>query len=265
MPIYKVSTAREKYELIAKKSSDIHQLTGRHSADQTAVRVKAVIQNLSSIHLESKSLFIDVGCGDGSFLAEIAPQFDESIGILPSYEERLRVSEVLGLRDDIRIELGTTEDLSSSDIRNKPDLILCNSVLHGVGFHLKRVERSIHNFSNHQKPGQFLYIGEMPSNNELENRNYGLSFKKYIFWCIKNGFYGRLCSNIFLYVKALLTDYIYVIQETNMFFCEPNRFNLILRKNGYELVAAYDSYSNEPLEFDNLPPTGRVDYISKRV
>ena len=265
MPIYKVSTAREKYKTIAKKSSNIYQLTGRRSANETAARVKMVIENLNSIDIKSKNLFIDVGCGDGSFLEKIAPNFKCSIGILPSSEECLRVSEALGSDEKIRIELGTTEDLTNSNLPTKADLILCNSVLHGVGFRLENVENSFNNFSNYQKSGQILYIGEMPVNNEMEDRNYDLSFKKYILWCIKNKMYTRLFYNLSLYLKACFTDYIYIIQGTNMFYCLPNRFNDIGSKNGYKLVAVHNSFTNESVKLDNIPAIGRFDYIFKRI
>lgn len=261
MPVYKVLTARQKYKTIAKKTKNLHQLTGRQSREDTAARINFVIANLHTLDMKSNSLFVDVGCGDGSFLKKIGTKFNESVGILPSPEECFRVNSTLNPNDGIRIELGTTEDLTTSNLGSNPDLILCNSVLHGVGFELKSVKNSFQNFASYQKPGQILYIGEMPINNEMENRSYGLSFKEYMLWCIKTNSYRRLISNIFLYIRACFSDYIYIIQETNMFFCPPHEFEALGNEYGYHLTAVYNSSTNEPLNSYNMPTVGRFDYI----
>jgi 2-polyprenyl-3-methyl-5-hydroxy-6-metoxy-1,4-benzoquinol methylase len=192
--VIRVPNSTEKYKQLAKFSADIHQLTGRRDRASTDRRIEVVIRQLG--HKINDNLIFDIGCGDANFAKAFALSAKKVVGILPTEEECERVlpaAESTG----VKIMQGRTDSISAAILRfGCPDLIFCNSVLHGVGFDASAVEASIAHFSNNQKRNGLLYVGEIPQTDKLVGRNYGLSFKKYIWWCISKGRYRSAMINL---------------------------------------------------------------------
>jgi 2-polyprenyl-3-methyl-5-hydroxy-6-metoxy-1,4-benzoquinol methylase len=138
MTIYKTNNLVETYRAKA-SSKDINELTGRTGRPDLTSFVTS--QMVSKIDITQNANIIDIGCGNGLFLQEIAEKGLDSykgrlIGLLPTKEEVSRVRDHL-LNDPktknklISIELGLAEKTNLPD--SFADIVVCNSVLHGAG------------------------------------------------------------------------------------------------------------------------------------
>ena len=217
-------------------------------------------------HNINDKLIFDTGCGDGSFAKAFALSAKKVVGILPTEEECERVSATVE-STGVEIVQGRTDSINTVIFRlGYPDLIFCNSVLHGVGFDASAVEASIAHFSNNQKKNGLLYVGEIPQTDELASRNYGLSFKKYIWWCISRARYRSAMANLWQFFRALLTNHVYIIQEQNMFHASPALIEKLGLKYGYQLLEVCHSDSGQQVSSptDPFPSHGRLDYLFKK-
>jgi len=188
------------------------------------------------------------------------------VGILPTEEECERVSATAELTG-IEIVQGRTDSINTAILRfGYPDLIYCNSVLHGLGFDASAVKASFAHFSNNQKKNGLLYVREIPQTDEMVGRNYGLSFKKYIWWCISKARYRSAMANLWQFFRALLTNHVYVIQEQNMFHASPALIEKLGLKYGYQLLAVChgDSGQQVPSPIDLFLGHGRPDCLFKK-
>jgi len=217
MPIKKVKNSTEKYREIAKSGDDPHTLTGRGSnKDLTVQRVQFVSNNVRLLNTKFNCI-LDVGCGNGAFLDELRHLGAKCIGILPSTEECQIVSQLL-THDNVTIERGISNNLPCEG--DSIDLLLCNSVLHGIGFDQNLVRNSLREFHRVLRKGAILYIGEIPELNEMDGRNYGTSFILYCLWVLKNRGVITMLRQVRDYIHCALTNRIYTIQPTNMFFLQ---------------------------------------------
>jgi len=120
----------------------------------------AVVTRQSGHHTNDNLIF-DIGCGDASFAKAFALSAKKVVGILPTEEECERVSATAELTG-IEIVQGRTDSINTAILRfGYPDLIYCNSVLHGLGFDASAVKASFAHFSNNQKKNVLLYVGEI--------------------------------------------------------------------------------------------------------
>jgi len=262
MTIIKVNNSTEKYEEIAKNLKYRNELTGRGlDVELTKLRAKNIRKNIKELKLHLHT-FVDVGCGDGSFLVEINDLFDHLVGILPTSSE---VSVVRNLLDDDSVSIEIKEGLTTRipEGNRSIDFILCNSVLHGVGFNSKLVDESLREFKRVLKPEGMLYIGEIPEMNELGGRNYGTSIIKYLIWSIRNRGFRHFLGQTLSLFRSALSNQNYILQPTNMFFENNNDFRERLSKNGFEVIQVFESISNIRLERDFEIKMRRLDYLCK--
>jgi len=262
MPVIKANNSTEKYQYIAQYLSHRNELTGRGGdIELTKLRAKYVRSNIMDLNLNLQKV-VDVGCGDASFLIEINDIFEHSIGILPTASEVAAVNRILKHENlSIEIKEGLTTQIPEED--RSIDLIICNSVLHGVGFNPELVDRSFLEFKRVLKTDGILYIGEIPETNELSGRNYGTSITKYMVWTIRNrglkAFWGQTVSLL----RSFLTHSLYILQPTNMFYENNTEFRERLTRNGFEVIQVYESKLNEKIEIESEIKARRLDYICR--
>jgi ubiquinone/menaquinone biosynthesis C-methylase UbiE len=264
MSIIKVNNSTEKYEQIAKNLRYRNELTGRgNDHDLTKLRSKNICTNIKNLNLRLQT-FVDVGCGDGSFLVETKVLFDSSIGILPTYSEVVVVSNLMDAElSHIEIKQGLTTKIPEGE--RSIDFLLCNSVLHGVGFNSKLVDESLCEFKRVLKPEGFLYVGEIPELNELGDRNYGTSITKYLIWSLKNRGLRHFVRQTVSLLTSLFSNQNYIIQPTNMFFENKKVFRDRLSKHGFEVIKVFESNSNNHVESDTEIKMRRLDYMCKNI
>lgn len=262
MPIYKVSSSREKYRKLAIQG-DLSRLSGRDKPLETKRRALLIKDNLSRLNVKKNSLVLDMGCGDGTLLRELSSRFGICVGAVPSEEEKNLLARAFCDWENILFLRGKSEEPLSELPGQTADLIVCNSVLHGNGFDASSVAKSLGAFSVMQEKGQVLYLGEIPVRNEFEGRDYGLSFRRYLVWCLKTGRLWRLTQNFFMYLHSSITENVYIIQGTSGFHSVPDDFIPLVESFGYQYVSAHDSASNDLLTAGDTKKENidRVDYI----
>ena len=185
--------------------------------------MKYIFKNITKFR-KTFDLIIDVGCGDGNLLKKFSKISSRCSGILPSKEEKEVVENIVKPFSNIKITYGLSTKTNLND--NSADLIVCNSVLHGIGFKKEIVENSIKEFYKKIKKGGILYIGEIPDKNEMEGRNYGTSFFKYIIWAIKN-------RGLFFVVEQI-KEYLYCLFSRKVI--QSNLLTNIIVQNHYLLI-----------------------------
>ena len=114
MPIIKVKNSTEKYKQIATNLTHRNELSGRNSnIFETKKRVDFVKQNILNLGIKF-STFVDVGCGDGSFLEEFSLFIKNNIGIVPTQEEITAVTKIL---DDNKLKLTGNNKINTYSIK----------------------------------------------------------------------------------------------------------------------------------------------------
>lgn len=259
MPIIKIRSSQEKYRSIAKNHIDPHQLNGRgDNKKYTEMRMNYILKNITNFRKTYDNV-IDIGCGDGNLLKKFSKIAKSCIGILPSLEEKKIVEKLVKPFSNIKIIHGLSNKTSVID--NSADLVICNSVLHGIGFNKSIVEESLKEFYKKIKKGGILYVGEIPNKNEMEGRNYGISFFKYLIWATKNRGLFFAFEQLKEYFFCLFSKKGYTIQPPEQYYCSKSLFVDLLEKNNYKVVAIYDFMSNEEKTHARIDLKTRLDYL----
>jgi ubiquinone/menaquinone biosynthesis C-methylase UbiE len=260
MPIKKVINSIEKYREIAKSLTDRHMLTGRGSDKEfTSNRISYIKKNISQM-ADSFDNMLDVGCGDGSFMESLIQLGNNFVGVLPTQEETEVVKRLLKNSKNITVIQGLSTNLPFKD--KSKQFILCNSVLHSVGFNDDLVKKSLYEFYRILTDDGILYVGEIPELNEMEGRDYGTSFYKYLIWVLKNRGILFFFNQLLEYFTCLFSKKIYTLQPTNMYFCSNIEFKDLLNKIGFKVRKIYDSENNNTIFSDDKSiKDRRLDYV----
>ena len=88
-----------------------------------------------------------------------------------------------------------------------------------MGFNDEQVKKSLYEFYRVLSDDGILYLGEMPEMNEMEGRDYGTSFCKYLKWVLKNRGISEFFNELKRYLKCLFPKRNLYVQPTNMYFC----------------------------------------------
>lgn len=266
MTIYKTKNLIETYR-VKSKCKNINELSGRTGRpDLTHFVVSQIILNLPMLNKDD--VIVDVGCGDGCLLVDLAKNgFSKVFGILPTVEEIHRVKGHLiknyfQVKDVISISLGLSENTELPP--NFSNYVICNSVLHNLGKTLKNVELSINEFYRISKKGGIIFIGEIPDMDELKGRNYGDSIFGWLFWVLRNRGIFEFLSRIKQTYLAIVTDEPLILTPKEMFYMAPDKFITLLESHGFKILKWY-----KHLEIDKdgniyCNPT-RWNYIAMKI
>ena len=260
MPIKKVINSTEKYREIAKSLVDRHMLTGRGSNKKlTLNRISYIKKNLSQLKISAENM-VDIGCGDGSFMEHLIKFGNNFVGILPTQEEVEVVQKLIKKYDNIFVMEGLSTELPFED--ESKQFLLCNSVLHSVGFNDEQVKKSLQEFYRVLSNDGILYVGEIPELDEMQGRNYGTSFYKYLIWVIRNRGISEFFNQLVHYLKCFFSKEIYTLQPTNMYFCPKLEFTQLLHQFGFEVKKICVSTNNKTIPLDDTSiKRRRLDYI----
>jgi ubiquinone/menaquinone biosynthesis C-methylase UbiE len=100
---------------------------------------------------------LDVGCGDGSFLALVAPLVSEPVGIAPTTDEVERLREY-HRESRIRFDVGTADRLPIAD--GTVDVVVCNGVFLCLSS-VAEADAAVREIRRTLKPGGVAWIGEV--------------------------------------------------------------------------------------------------------
>ena len=261
MPILKVPNSTEKYRQIAIRLKTPNELSGRGlNRALTELRADFICDNIMKFS-PSCCLLLDIGCGDGSFLVNFSLFFSSLIGILPTKEEVRVVKSLLRNYQKIKIMKGFSVDIPLADCT--VDVLICNSVLHGVGFDSESVDQSLKEFRRVLKHNGILYIGEIPELNEFSGRNYGTSIIKFLIYYLKCRGFHEFIEQVKSLAKAFFTSTPYIIQPTKMFYETRALFASRLEKHGFDVNSVFETKTNRSVSMEEKSQDIRLDYLCK--
>jgi SAM-dependent methyltransferase len=227
MPIIRVSDHVEAYRIRA-LAPDLHQMAGRDHKEALTQFVNSEI--LHAMDLEAADVFLDVGCGDGCLIRQVAG-VSQRIGIVPTKEERDRLTAMLP-NVDLYVGLAQKLPLGSGTATK----IVCNSVLllmkseHDVVEALREIARVA-------KPGAMIWIGEIPTIDEFaQYKMYcGTSIAGLLWYLLKNHgvrtFLG-MCRKL---IRSTLGREALVLNSARLYNSSPDHFIALAEGCGLRL------------------------------
>lgn len=296
MSIRKAASGIDVYRFRA-DAKNVNWLTGR---GDNASGTDHVAQSIVDLFvLASGTVFVDVGCGDGTTLRKAAiqgvdPISGRLIGILPSLEECVRVRNHLA--ESFENEISTIQILNANmeDTKlasNSVDILVVNSVLHLAGNTSGMVERALAEFHrilksapaaressdssrgivpiNSMPQGSpvegsgWLFIGEMPYEDELLNKNYGDSILHWLFYLLREKGVRALMGGAVEVLWGLLSKNHFIIAPKQMFYMNQVDFCGLLRDKGFEVIYHWD-YFEMQADGVSKKPTSRVNYLARK-
>lgn len=256
MPIVKVPSRIEEYRARA-ASSDINEMTGRTGrADLTAFRAATIV---SQLNISAGDVLVDIGCGDGSILrkAMITARDARLIGVLPTMNECDRLRAYLG-DDRIAIKLGFAEALGL------PGCMATHVVCNGVFLLLPDVLPAFREIARVTKPGATVFIGEVPTVNEMADGAYGDSIAAWLYFVLRKRGLGAAATALHRVARSALTAEPFIIVPKVHFYAEPDAFIATAMQCG---LAEIKHFATPLIDTDGraiASPT-RVDYLFRRL
>src|SRR5688572_12948737 len=103
MPIRRVDNFIDAYRERA-GAADVHQMSGR--GVHTAITAHVNQEIASRLGFGAGDTVVDVGCGDGSLLVQLAGTIERGIGVVPTPEEAERLRREHGSRRTLEFRVG---------------------------------------------------------------------------------------------------------------------------------------------------------------
>lgn len=221
------------------QASDINELSGRTGRPDLTTFVSANI--VQKLKLSEHDSLVDIGCGDGSALAEaskyISPWSGRLVGLLPTDDEVIRVREHLITKAPfVNIARGRTTD---TGLPNEfADKVISNGVFL-ILVEESVVDASLREIARICKPGATIFIGELPDTNELSGKTYDDSITLWLYWVLVNQGVRAFLHRLAQVIKCLLTTEPFIISPKTMFWMEPSSFRKKLESHGFNLLECY--------------------------
>jgi hypothetical protein len=173
------------------------------------------------LNIGSSDVVIDIGCGDGTLLKQAAKFLKHGVGVLPTDEEVDRVRLGMnGYHTNIEIVRGTVQSTSlQTGLGTK---IVCNGVI--LLLDKNKVEPALKEIARISCHGALIYIGEVPSKNEFENRSYGDSTIKWLIWVIRNQGIRVFLKRLLQVGRSIMTKEPFIIAPKAHFYSRPEAF-----------------------------------------
>lgn len=215
------------------KSTDLNELSGRTGRpDVTQYVAKKILED---IDLRPGMRLVDIGCGDASLLKEAAQQFGhqvELIGIVPTQEEADKlIAHLAGLGqiyEHIQILKGDHEHLPLTD--SQAQRVVANGTLILIP-QIERIECALAEMARIADKGALIYVGEIPKNDELADRDYDDSVSLWLLWTLRKqgirAFWLRLKQTL----RALISQEPFVIAPKKTFFSSDQDFVRLLSQH----------------------------------
>ena len=158
MPILRINDNVEFCRYLA-TSPDIHVMSGR--GDDLKGTEYANTGVLEKLGLAADDTLLDIGCGDGCLLRMAEGRVSERVGIVPTAEERSKLKIVF---PDVQFLVGMVQRLPLDSASFSK--VVCNGVLLLLNGDDAAIS-ALKEIARVAKPGARLWLGEIPSANEL--------------------------------------------------------------------------------------------------
>ena len=230
MPIIKADNFLDAYRQHA-ASDDIHRLSGRTIPKLTAFVNTAIAETLD---IRPGEKLVDIGCGDGSLLAQLVKNGVDCVGIAPTQEEVDRLRAQYAGIDGLTFERGLAQDVGLSD--QVADVVICNGVLILLDS-WKDGRRALREMYRIVRPGGRVWVGEVPHVDEMASRAaaYGDSIGRWLLFVLRNSgtraFLGALQSVL----KSALGKETFVVQPKRSLWIAPEDFCFLAEDLGFSV------------------------------
>ena len=254
MPIIKCKTYIDVYRCKA-SSKDLNELSGRPGRlDLTNFVNQQIIKKMN---IGNADVVIDIGCGDGTLLKLSAEFIKRGFGILPTDEEVYRVrSEMNGHYTNIDIIKGSARSAPlASGLATK---IVCNGVI--LLLNKSEVGQALREIVRTSRPGALVWIGEIPSKDEFENRAYGDSITKWLMWVARHRGIKSFAANLLHICRSIITKEPFIIAPKSNFYSHPDAFVRMAEDCG---LIHHDSFVHKEITTNGelTENTDRYDYM----
>jgi ubiquinone/menaquinone biosynthesis C-methylase UbiE len=256
MPIIKCKTYIDVYRSKA-NSKDLNELSGRPGRPDLTDFVNQQI--IKKMNLGNDDVVIDIGCGDGTLLKQAAKVIKQGFGVVPTDEEVDRVrSDLNGQHANIEIVKGSVQSVPlPTGLGSK---IVCNGVI--LLINKNEIEPALGEIGRVSHSGAVVFIGEIPSKNEFENRSYGDSITKWLIWVAKNNGMKEFSKNLFQVCCSIITSEPFIIAPKKHYYSHPDDFINLAEKCGliYQHSFVHKEITRNGKEKDHA---NRYNYVFK--
>ncbi len=201
-----------------------------HDGDPQASIFEAKMA-LAGFDLRPGSVLVDIGCGEGTLLAQAAESVSNGqlIGILPTPEE---VSAAQRHLEKLKIEIrqGLAEETGLP--AGSADFVVCNGVLLLV----PQPELALKEISRIAKPGAVIHIGAQPFVDEFADRRFKNSVGRALASALKNGGPVIAVKAFVFVVRELLNGRRRYLGRSKVFWIAPSDFAAMAGRHGLAVI-----------------------------
>ena len=159
----------------------------------------------------------------------------------------------------VEIKEGFSDALPLTD--NSADLVIINGVIL-ILKNKDEVLRTLKEIKRISRVGAFIFIGEVPFDNEMKNINYGDSIIGWLIHVLFNNGLKLFFKKIFYLIKCLITDEVFMITHKKIISFEVEEFVKILSEFGFELIKKFPHKEIDENGNECISKT-RYDYLVK--
>jgi SAM-dependent methyltransferase len=186
---------------------------------------------LACFSLQPDSVLVDIGCGEGTLLAQAAEAVTRGrlIGILPTAEEVAATQRHLGKpRIEIRQGFADATGLPSGFA----DFVVCNGVLLLV----PQPERALQEIARIAKADATIHIGSQPFADEFAGRRFKNSVPRVLASAFKNGGVATALKALSFILREALQGRLHTLGRSKVFWMAPDDFAVLARRCGLTVV-----------------------------
>lgn len=258
MPIINAKNHIEVYRAKA-RAKDISELSGRCRGRNLTLYINEQIK--AALDLSAADVLVDIGCGDGSLLRDTHTLLERAYGIVPTADERLRLTQAYSLHNIAFVE-GLAQKIPLADALATK--IVCNGVLILLDS-VTEVNQALREISRIAAPDALIWIGELPELDEFStaNKTYGDSIIKWLFFVLRRQGLAGFANALSAIARSLLTAEPFIIQPKKHFIINPQEFIGLAERHGLRLVT---HGRHKELDAQNNPvlSTSRNDFLFKK-
>lgn len=252
MPVIKVDSYIAAYRIWA-GAANPHYMSGR---GDNVVATHAIARNiLARVQPLAGARVLDIGCGDGTLLKLAAADVNSGVGLVPTAEEHTRLAALTHERN-ITFAIGLSEDL------RQPDGGFDRVIMNGVAPLLRDDDAMLRTLAEIRRvatDNALIWIGEVPSRNELQNKSYGDSILLWLGHVLRFEGLRRFLSAALSMVPVILGRPFLIMPKTH-YFISPEKFTGLAERVGLRVQSMY-THEQPTISGETIASASRYNYL----
>jgi len=246
-----VNYPKDEWDAISRYAKNDYDMNGR-SKESTNYDIKQIIKKLN---FKPKDIVLDIGPGNGilfKFLLETG-NIKKGIGIDPGEDSVLRLKTLF--KNDPKINFIKSEAYEIPFKNKTFDKIVMNSIIQYF-YNIENVVKTLKEIKRVSKSHATIYIGDVPSTNDLYKLGVKNSLRRIFFNIKKEGIFKTL-RKISIMIKKRVNEPKIIVKNQSTIFFKPEEFIKLCRKNN--LYGNFERHYS--IEKGKIVETNRFDYI----